>query len=292
VSTPYEIGHTFEHAQEAAGAVRAALKLPSTFEQAPTAVILGSGLGAFAEELSKVGEAASHSLFYNNIPHFPRTSVDGHGSSLCFGHIGNTPVFVMQGRVHRYEGYTAAQVAFPVRMLACLGVKTLIVTNASGGINPDLSVGDLMLITDQINMTGDNPLLGRNDERFGTRFPDMSDTYSKSMRELALTSAKAEGIELKQGQYFGVLGPTYETPAEVRMIRTLGGDAVGMSTVFEVIAAKHSGLKVLGISSITNAASGTKPGTEVTHHDVMASAAKNSTKLSKLLTHLISHLPL
>lgn len=214
-------------------------------------LILGSGLGVLADEIE---EAAR--IPYKQIPDFPVSTVEGHAGQLVFGKLNGVPVVAMQGRFHYYEGYSFDQVTFPVRVMKELGVGSLIVTNAAGGVNKDFSPGDLMLITDHINNMGSNPLIGHNDSRLGVRFPDMSEAYSKDLIQRAKAVAKALNIALQEGVYVGNTGPTYETPAEVRMIRTLGGDAVGMSTVPEVIVARHSGLEVLGISCISNMASG------------------------------------
>lgn len=214
-------------------------------------LILGSGLGVLAEEIEEAVKTP-----YDQIPDFPVSTVEGHAGQLVFGKLNGVQVVAMQGRFHYYEGYHFEQVTFPVRVMKELGVKSLIVTNAAGGVNKDFSPGDLMLITDHINNMGTNPLIGRNDSRLGVRFPDMSEPYSKELINKAKTVAQSLNIELQEGVYVGNTGPTYETPAEVRMIRTIGGDAVGMSTVPEVIVARHSGLQVLGISCISNMASG------------------------------------
>jgi purine-nucleoside phosphorylase len=214
-------------------------------------LILGSGLGVLAEEINQ-----SVKIPYNDIPDFPVSTVEGHAGQLVFGTINNVEVVAMQGRFHYYEGYSFDKVTFPVRVMKELGVEILIVTNAAGGVNENFSPGDLMIITDHINNMGSNPLIGPNDARLGVRFPDMSEAYSKELRALAKTISGQLNIDTKEGVYVGNTGPTYETPAEVRMIRTLGGDAVGMSTVPEVIVARHAGMKVMGISCISNMAAG------------------------------------
>jgi purine-nucleoside phosphorylase len=214
-------------------------------------LILGSGLGAAADRMEQ-----AVAIPYENIPHFPVSTVEGHAGELCIGVIEGRPAVMMKGRFHLYEGYDAASVSFPVRVMKELGVRTLLVTNAAGGINTSFKPGDLMLIEDHINLTGRNPLVGINDPEQGPRFPDMSEAYSRKLRRLAEQTAREKGIVLQKGVYVGVLGPSYETPAEIRMMRALGADAVGMSTVAEVIAAKHIGLDVLGISCISNMASG------------------------------------
>jgi purine-nucleoside phosphorylase len=215
------------------------------------AVILGSGLGDFADSLqNKVV------IPYAELPHFPHSSVVGHAGRLVLGTLEGQPLVAMQGRVHFYEGYEPWQVAFPARVLCALKPNGLVVTNAAGGINLDFKVGDLMAITDHINLSGWNALIGHNDERFGPRFPDMSHAYDPGLRAKLLECAKAESIALKQGVYVCLSGPSYETPAEIRMLRTVGADAVGMSTVPEVVAASHMGIKVAGISCVTNLAAG------------------------------------
>lgn len=214
-------------------------------------LILGSGLGVLAEEIEN-----PIILPYHDIPEFPVSTVEGHAGQLVIGHLGGKKVVAMQGRFHYYEGYSMEKVTFPVRVMKLLGVEQLIVTNAAGSVNESYVPGDLMIITDHINLMGNNPLIGMNEERFGPRFPDMSEAYNKELRAKAKTIATKLGLDVKEGVYIGNTGPTYETPAEVRMARTLGGDAVGMSTVPEVIVARHSGMKVLGISCLTNMAAG------------------------------------
>lgn len=214
-------------------------------------LILGSGLGVLADEIENPVK-----IPYEEIPEFPVSTVEGHAGQLVLGSLSGKKVVAMQGRFHFYEGYSMDKVTFPVRVMKLLGVEKLIVTNAAGGVNEGFRAGDLMLITDHINNTGTNPLIGPNDERFGPRFPDMSEAYSKDLRAVAKEVAGKLAIDLKEGVYVGNSGPTYETPAEVRLARVLGGDAVGMSTVPEVIVARHCGMKVLGISCITNMAAG------------------------------------
>lgn len=214
-------------------------------------LILGSGLGVLADHLED-----AVSIAYSDIPYFPVSTVEGHAGELMIGSLNGTPVVLMKGRFHMYEGYGPELTAFPVRVMKELGVTALLVTNAAGGINTSFEPGDLMLISDHLNMTGKNPLLGPNDNELGVRFPDMSQAYSRRLRELARATAERQGIAVQEGVYAGLLGPTYETPAEIRMLRTLGGDAVGMSTVSEVIVARHAGIEVLGISCISNMAAG------------------------------------
>ena len=240
-------------------------------------VILGSGLGAFADSLEK-----AVSIEYRELPDFPTSSVHGHAGRLVLGYRGNVPVVAMQGRVHFYEGYAPWQVAFPARVLCRLGVKHLTVTNAAGGINKGFKVGDLMAITDHLNLAGFNPLVGPNEDALGPRFPDMSHAYDPAAREVLLGSAKAVGTSLQQGVYVSLSGPSYETPAEIRMLRTLGGDAVGMSTVPEVIVAQHMGVKVTGISCITNLAAGISD-QKLSHDEVSEVANKVKDTFTKLL---------
>lgn len=214
-------------------------------------LVLGSGLGSFADELSE-----SIRVPYTTIPHFPRSTAIGHAGQMVMGYVGQVPVAAMQGRVHLYEGYSAQQVAFPVRVFGRMGIRAIIFTNAAGGINLDYKQGALVLISDHINLQGQNPLVGPNDDRFGERFPDMTQAYSKSYRELARKAAQQLGKNLTEGEYAGLLGPSYETPAEIRYLRAIGADLVGMSTVPEVIAACHMGINVLAISCVTNMAAG------------------------------------
>ena len=214
-------------------------------------LILGSGLGSFAEELSE----GIH-IPYTVIPFFPRSTAIGHAGQMVIGYVGNVPVAAMQGRVHLYEGYSAQQVAFPVRVFGHMGIRVVVVTNAAGGINLEYKQGALVLISDHINLQGQNPLVGPNDDRFGVRFPDMTQAYSKPLREIARGAAQRMGNNLAEGVYAALLGPSYETPAEIRYLRTIGADLVGMSTVPEVVAASHMGIKVLAISCVANMAAG------------------------------------
>ena len=214
-------------------------------------LVLGSGLGAFAGELVNATR-----IPYAQIPTFPHSTAIGHAGQLVVGKAGDVPVAVMQGRVHLYEGYTAGEVAFPVRVLGRMGVRSVVLTNAAGGINTEYGQGALVMIRDHINLQGQNPLAGVNDERLGPRFPDMSYTYSKRYREIALDEAKKLSIPPREGIYVALLGPSYETPAEIRYLRTIGADLVGMSTVPEAIAARHMGMSVLAISCVTNMAAG------------------------------------
>jgi purine-nucleoside phosphorylase len=215
------------------------------------ALVLGSGLGAFADEFADAAR-----IPYVEIPYFPLSTAIGHAGRLVIGKVAAVPVAGMQGRVHLYEGYSAKEVVFPIRVFARMGIKAVILTNAAGGIKRELSQGRLVVISDHINLQGANPLTGPNDERFGLRFHDMTAAYDRRFREMAVGEGKRMGMEMYEGVYAAVAGPSYETPAEIRYLRTIGADLVGMSTVPEVIAARHSGIRVLGISCVTNAAAG------------------------------------
>jgi len=250
----------FEQSSESAAFIRT-----QTTTTPEVALILGSGLGHYADRIQ------GDRIPYAAIPGFHSSTVQGHSGTLVIGTLNGQSVVAMQGRVHAYEGLSMDAVTFPVRVMWQLGARTLLVTNAAGGMNPAFAPGDLMLIDDQINMTGANPLAGPNDERFGPRFPDMTQAYDPELRALASRVATQGGIDLKRGVYVGALGPTYETPAEVRAFHKLGGDAVGMSTVPEVIVARHMGMRCLGISCITNAAAGLGDGT--LNHDEVTDVA-------------------
>ncbi len=214
-------------------------------------LVLGSGLGAFADDL-----ADAVRIPYAEIPFFPRSTAVGHAGTMVLGLAGSIPVATLQGRVHLYEGYSAQEAALPMRVLGRMGVKSAILTNAAGGINLEYGQGALVVLRDHINLQGQNPLTGANDDRFGPRFPDMSQAYSKAYRKLAIAEMERLGIPPREGVYAGLLGPSYETPAEIRYLRTIGADLVGMSTVAEVIAARHMGIEVLAISCVTNMAAG------------------------------------
>ncbi len=230
----------------------AALILSRTKLRPQIGLVLGSGLGSFADDLAEPVR-----IPYAEIPSFPRSTAIGHAGQLVIGKSGDVPVAVMQGRVHLYEGYSAAEVAFPTRVLGRMGIRALVLTNAAGGINADYGQGALVVLRDHLNLQGQNPLTGANDERFGHRFPDMSFAYAKSYREIALEEAKRLSIKPDEGVYAALAGPSYETPAEIRYLRTIGADLVGMSTVPEAIAARHMGIEVLAISCVTNMAAGT-----------------------------------
>jgi purine-nucleoside phosphorylase len=245
------------------------------------AVVLGSGLGAFADELSDCGE-----IPYAAIPGWPCSTAVGHAGKLVFGKLGALDVAVMAGRVHLYEGYTPAQVTFGVRVLGSLGVRSIVFTNAAGGINLELERGGLVLISDHINLQGSNPLVGPNDETLGPRFPDMSEAYSQTFRTLAHEVGSELGIRLAEGVYAAVLGPSYETPAEIRYLRIIGADVVGMSTVPEAIAANHMGMRVLGLSCVTNMAAGILP-QKISHAEVLETGEMVRGTLVKLLRALL-----
>jgi purine-nucleoside phosphorylase len=229
----------------------AAFILSQTKLEPKVGLVLGSGLGAFADDLAEAVR-----IPYAHIPSFPRSTAIGHAGQLAVGKSGDVPVAVMQGRVHLYEGYSAAEVAFPVRVLGRMGIGAIILTNAAGGINLEYGQGALVILRDHINLQGQNPLTGANDDRFGPRFPDMTYTYAKHYREIALEEAKKLNLPPREGVYAALLGPSYETPAEIRYLRSIGADLVGMSTVPETIAARHMGINVLAISCVTNMAAG------------------------------------
>ncbi|HLJ61852.1 MAG TPA: purine-nucleoside phosphorylase [bacterium] len=250
-------------------------------------IVLGSGLGGLADVVD-----AEATVSYDAIPHFPVPTAEGHRGRLILGRLEGRRVAALQGRAHLYEGHTAEGVTFPVRVLHALGVHTLIVTNAAGGLNPSFRAGDLMLITDHINFTGTNPLVGPNDAALGPRFPDMSRAYHPALRESAVAGARAEQVTLREGVYVGVLGPSYETPAEVEMLARWGADAVGMSTVAEVIVARHIGLRVLGLAAITNAlARGGASAGPVTHAEVLAVAGELGPRFVRLVCRIVRELP-
>lgn len=244
-------------------------------------LIMGSGLGELGDHME-----AAVSIPYHEIPHFPLSTVEGHAGELLIGTISGKASVLMRGRFHMYEGYGPELTAFPVRVMKALGVHSLLVTNAAGGINLNFAAGNLMLIADHINLTGKNPLIGPNDNKLGVRFPDMSEAYSKRLRAFAHEAAKSQGIPLQEGVYAGLLGPSYETPAEIRMLRTLGADAVGMSTVAEVIAARHLGMEVVGISCISNMAAGilNQP---LSHAEVMETTERVKTQFLSLVKDFI-----
>ena len=247
-------------------------------------IILGSGLGVLTDAMD-----GATVMLYEQIPHFPVPTVSGHAGELWIGEIAGKPTVLMKGRFHLYEGHSPATVAFPIRVMKAIGVRTLVVTNAAGAINDEFRPGDLMLIRDHINFMFRNPLIGPNDPELGPRFPDMSEPYSASLREIARQTAAELGIRLQEGVYCGMLGPTYETPAEIRMLRALGADAVGMSTVPEVIAARHAELQVLGISCISNMAAGITA-QPLSHAEVIETAERVKKTFMKLITGVVAKL--
>ncbi len=252
--------------------------------QPRVAVVLGSGLGAFADSV-----ADSTSIPYADIPGWPKSTAAGHAGKLVLGRIGSLEVAVLAGRTHLYEGYSAAQVAFGVRVLHGLGVRTMVFTNAAGGIHPGYQQGGLVLISDHINLQGSNPLIGPNEDTLGPRFPDMSDAYSAELRTIAKATAAELAIPLSEGVYAGLSGPSYETPAEIRFLRIIGADLVGMSTVPEVIVANHMGLRCLAISCVTNMAAGILP-QKIDHEEVLETGRQVRDTLIRLLTALLPRL--
>lgn len=266
----------FLQAEESAKLIQSRTQL-----QPLVAVVLGSGLGAFADEITDPVR-----ISYNEIPHFAPSTAVGHSGQLVIGNVGACPIAVMQGRVHLYEGYPAHQVAFPMRVFARLGVRAVVLTNAAGGINLDYGQGRLVVIKDHINLQGHNPLVGPEDTRFGPRFIDMTEAYSRDYRRMAQAAAKKLGIELPEGVYLALLGPSYETPAEIRYLRTIGADLVGMSTVPEVIVARQMGIKVLAISCVTNMAAGVldRP---LNHEEVLETGRRVAGQFTALLREVI-----
>ncbi len=240
-------------------------------------LVLGSGLGGFADSLTDATR-----IPFADIPAFPRSTAIGHAGQMVIGKAGDVPVAAMQGRAHLYEGYSAQEVAFPIRVFGRMGIRAVILTNAAGGINLTYKQGALVVISDHINLQGTNPLAGPNDDRFGVRFPDMTHAYDKSYRALAREEARKLGMNLHEGVYVALLGPSYETPAEIRYLRTIGADLVGMSTAFEVIAARHVGIKVLAISCVTNMAAGILD-QPLSHEEVMETGERVRSSFEALL---------
>ena len=281
---------SFEKAAEAADFIKSKYAKPIK-----TAIVLGSGLGAFAGELT-----AATSIPYEEIPHFARSTVEGHAGKLVLGELDGTSIAVQAGRFHFYEGYDMERVTFPVRVFGQMGIENLILTNAAGSLSTEMTPGSLMLISDHINCIGENPLRGANDIRFGPRFPDMTEVYDRDFQDVVVHAAEAIAVErfeqgldkektdfLHRGVYCGLSGPTYETPAEIRMYRLLGADALGMSTVPEAIVARHQGIRVLGISCITNFAAGMTEG-NIDHEHVMETGAMVADIFKKLLRRVVA----
>jgi purine-nucleoside phosphorylase len=266
----------YERAEHASRIIRSRISVEPRI-----AIVLGSGLGGFADDFND-----AVAIPYEDIPGFVRSTAQGHAGRLVIGNVDSIPVLAMQGRVHYYEGYSLEEVTFPIRVFSLLGIKTLVLTNAAGGINVQLTQGALMMISDHVNLMGVNPLRGPNDERFGPRFPDMSAVYSPELQEFVVEEAKAINVEVRRGIYGALSGPSYETPAEIHLLRNLGADAVGMSTVPEAIVARHMGIEVLGISCITNMAAGI--GDEpINHEEVMATGVRVRATFTELLQRVI-----
>jgi purine-nucleoside phosphorylase len=269
----------YERAEHAARTIRARVK-----QEPRVAVVLGSGLGGFADDFED-----AVAIPYEDIPGFVRSTAQGHAGRLVVGRIDQVPILAMQGRVHYYEGYSMEEVTFAIRTFKLLGIKTLLLTNAAGGINVQLSQGALMVISDHLNLMGVNPLRGANDERFGPRFPDMSAVYSPALQEIVVEEARALGIELRRGIYAALSGPNYETPSEIHLLRNCGADAVGMSTVPEAIVARQMDMEVLGISCITNMAAGISD-EPINHDEVMETGNRVRSSFTQLLRRVVSRL--
>lgn len=248
------------------------------------ALVLGSGLGAFADELEE-----RTILPYSSIPHFPVSAAEGHAGNLVVGKVGNIPVAVMQGRVHYYEGHSMLRVTFPMRVFCRMGIKGVLLTNAAGGIGAQLTPGCLVVLSDHINLQGTNALIGPNEDRFGPRFPDMTEAYAKDWRAVALEQGRLQGIKIYEGVYAAVPGPSYETPAEIRFLRTIGADLVGMSTVAEVVVARHCGMKLLAISVVTNMAAGILE-QPINHAEVLEIGKRIRGQFSALMNSVIPKL--
>ena len=274
-----ETASLYERAEHAARFIRSRSNADVSI-----AIVLGSGLGGFADEL-----ANAVAIPYVDIPGFARATVEGHAGRMVIGDAGGVLVAAMQGRFHFYEGYSLEEVTFPIRVLKLLGVGTLILTNAAGTLNVEFTPGSLMVIGDHLNLIGDNPLRGQNDERFGPRFPDLTNTYERELQDLVIKEANAMGLEIRRGIYAALAGPSYETPAEIHMVRTLGADAVGMSTVPEAIVARHMNIRVVGISCITNLAAGVSD-RPVDHSQVMATGERVQESFTQLLRRILLRL--
>jgi len=269
----------YERVEHAARLIRS-----RTSEEPRIAIILGSGLGAFADDFEE-----PVAIPYEDIPGFMRSTAEGHAGRLVVGKVDNVPLLAMQGRVHFYEGYSLEDVTFPIRVFKLLGIKTLILTNAAGGINIELDQGALMVISDHLNLMGVNPLRGGNDDRFGPRFPDMTAVYSPELQQLVIEEAQAIGVEMRRGVYAALSGPSYETPAEIVLLRNFGADAVGMSTVPEAIVARHVDMEVLGISCITNMAAGISDA-PINHEEVMETGSRVKATFTQLLRRVIGRI--
>jgi len=270
---------TYDHAARAANFIRTRANADLS-----VGVVLGSGLGAFGDDLSQ-----SVSIRYDEIPGFAQATVEGHAGRLVIGSAEGVTVAAMQGRFHFYEGYSLEDVTFPIRVLKLVGVHTLILTNAAGSLNTEFTPGSLMIISDHINLMGVNPLIGPNDERFGPRFPDLTSTYDPELQSIVIEEAKVLGLDMRRGVYAALSGPSYETPAEIHMVRTLGADAVGMSTVPEAIVARHMDMRVIGISCITNLAAGVSS-RPVDHSQVIATGERVRSEFTELLKRVVKRL--
>jgi purine-nucleoside phosphorylase len=269
----------YERAEHAAQMIRSRAGMDVS-----VAIVLGSGLGAFAEDLTD-----AVTIPYAEIPGFARSTVEGHAGRLVIGKSGQVAIAAMQGRFHFYEGYSLEEVTFPTRVLKLLGVHTLVLTNAAGTLNIEFTPGSLMVISDHLNLLADNPLRGENDSRFGPRFPDLSSVYTLELQSLVIDEARAMGLEMRRGVYASLAGPSYETPAEIHMLRKLGADAVGMSTVPEAIVARHMSMRVIGISCITNLAAGVSD-EPVDHSQVMATGERVRAEFGELLKRILPRL--
>lgn len=267
----------YSRAENAARIIRS-----RTAADARIALVLGSGLGGFAEDFED-----AVNIPYREIPGFVSSTAQGHAGRLVSGKVDGVPVLAMQGRVHYYEGYSLEEVTFPIRTFKLLGIDTLVLTNAAGGVDIELTQGALMVISDHLNVMGVNPLRGPNDERFGPRFPDMSEVYSRELQEFVIEEARGLGVTVRRGIYAALAGPSYETPAEIHMLRTFGADAVGMSTVPEAIVARHMGMKVLGISCVTNMAAGITEN-PINHEEVMETGERVRETFTQLLRKVIA----
>ena len=269
----------YDRAEKAARVIRARANLKPS-----VAVVLGSGLGAFADELTD-----ATSIAYQDIPGFARATVEGHAGALVIGKASGVALAAMQGRFHSYEGYSLEEVTFPIRVLKLLGAETLVLTNAAGALNVEFVPGSLMIISDHINLLGSNPLIGPNDDRFGPRFPDLTSVYAPELQSMVIDEASEMGLGMRRGVYAALSGPSYETPAEIHMVRTLGADAVGMSTVPEAIVARHMNMRVVGISCITNLAAGVSS-RPIDHSQVMAIGERVRDQFTELLRRVIKRL--
>jgi purine-nucleoside phosphorylase len=270
----------YSRAEAAARVIRARMAVDTSI-----ALVLGSGLGSFADEFENAVR-----IPYQEIPGFVTSTAEGHAGTLVIGNVDGEPVLAMQGRVHYYEGYSLEEVTFPIRAFKLLGIRNLILTNAAGGIDVRLNQGELMIISDHLNLMGVNPLRGENDERFGPRFPDMTEVYSRSLQELVVDEAKGLGVTIRRGIYAALAGPSYETPAEIHMLRSYEADAVGMSTVPEAIVARHMGINILGLSCITNMAAGISE-QPINHQEVMETGEQVRATFTQLLRRVIAKIP-